>query len=173
MTSVATRHVMQANKGRDTKPELAVRKALRSAGWTGYRLQWKVPGRPDICFPGRKVAIFVNGCFWHRCPHCDLPLPKSNVEYWEEKFERNRKRDERNESLLVERGWTVIVIWECRLRKARLAPTMHEVVLELERSREGGLGIGKVVEVGGGTAWQRRRALKGYRSRHRARTRVS
>ncbi|MCH3943629.1 MAG: very short patch repair endonuclease [Atopobiaceae bacterium] len=173
MTSLATRHVMQANKGRDTKPELAVRRALRAAGWTGYRLQWKVAGRPDICFPGRKVAIFVNGCFWHRCPHCGLPLPKSNVEYWEEKFDRNRARDERNESLLVAQGWTVIVVWECRLKKARFAPTIREVVLELERSREGGARVGRVVEVGGAAARARRRALKGYRSRHRGRTRVS
>ena len=68
---------MQANKSKNTKPELLVRARLREAGYTGYRLHWKkAPGKPDICFPGRRVAIFVNGCFWHRCPHCALPLLK-------------------------------------------------------------------------------------------------
>ena len=89
--SAATRHVMQANKSKNTKPELKVRAALREAGLSGYRLHWKkAPGKPDICFPGRRVAIFVNGCFWHRCPHCGLSMPKSNVEFWEAKFARNR-----------------------------------------------------------------------------------
>ena len=93
--SVATRHVMQANKSKNTKPELRVRAALRDAGLSGYRLHWKkAPGKPDICYPGRRVAIFVNGCFWHRCPHCALPLPKSNVDFWRAKFARNRARDE-------------------------------------------------------------------------------
>ena len=95
-SSEATTKVMRANKRKDTKPELLVRQRLREAGLTGYRLQWKVPGRPDIAWPGKKVALFVNGCFWHRCPHCQLPTPKSNVEYWVVKFERNKERDERN-----------------------------------------------------------------------------
>lgn len=94
MVSEATHHVMQANKSKNTKPELKVRKALRKAGLSGYRLHWKkAAGRPDICFPGRRVAIFVNGCFWHRCPHCSLPLPKSNVAFWSAKFERGRYVD--------------------------------------------------------------------------------
>ncbi len=94
MVSEATRHVMQANKSKNTKPELKVRAALRAAGLPGYRLHWKAaPGKPDICYPGRKVAIFVNGCFWHRCPYCALSTPKTNVEFWTAKFERNRARD--------------------------------------------------------------------------------
>ncbi len=108
---------MKANKRRDTKPELMVRKALRDAGFPGYRLQWKVPGRPDICYPGRKVAIFVNGCFWHRCPSCDLPLPEHNREFWQGKFERNVERDRRNISELEGLGWTVVVVWECEIRR--------------------------------------------------------
>ena len=67
--SIATRHVMQANKSKNTKPELLVRHALRDAGLPGYRLHWKkAPGKPDVCYPGRKVAVFVHGCYWHRCP---------------------------------------------------------------------------------------------------------
>ena len=131
--SAATRHVMQANKSKNTKPELKVRAALREAGLSGYRLHWKkAPGKPDICFPGRHVAIFVNGCFWHRCPHCGLSMPKSNVEFWGAKFARNRARDARDNALLVSGGWTVITIWECRLKKGRLpdasAPGACQVV---------------------------------------------
>ena len=87
---------MKSNRRKDTKPELVLRRALRDAGFPGYRLQWKIPGRPDICYPGRKVAIFVNGCFWHRCPYCNLPIPKHNHEYWVEKFYRNQERDRRD-----------------------------------------------------------------------------
>jgi len=109
---------MQANKGRDTKPELKVRRLLREAGHRGYRLQWKkAPGRPDIAFPGRKIAIFVNGCFWHRCPKCDLPLPKTNQDYWREKFRRNVERDQQHISELESLGWKVCVVWECELRE--------------------------------------------------------
>lgn len=115
--------VMKANKGRDTGPELSLRRALRDAGWPGYRVNWKVPGRPDIAYPGRKVAIFVNGCFWHRCPICDLPLPKSNVEFWKNKFERNVERDRRKVIELNGMGWTAITVWECQIKK-----DVHSVV---------------------------------------------
>ncbi len=108
---------MRSNKGRDTGPELALRKALRENGLGGYRIQWKVSGRPDIAYPGRRIAVFVNGCFWHRCPHCNLSVPKSNTEYWSAKFERNVSRDQRNYRALEDEGWTVLVIWECEIRK--------------------------------------------------------
>ena len=108
---------MKANKGRDTGPELLLRRALRETGWPGYRVNWKVPGRPDIAYPGRKVAIFVNGCFWHRCPICNLPSPKSNVEFWKTKFEKNVERDRRKSIELNEMGWTVITVWECQIKK--------------------------------------------------------
>jgi DNA mismatch endonuclease (patch repair protein) len=111
---------MQGNKSKDTSPELKVRKLLREAGFPGYRLQWKkAPGRPDIAYPGRKIAIFVNGCFWHRCPKCQLPTPKTNPEYWEEKFRRNVERDQRKLKELEDAGWTVFVIWECDLKKPK------------------------------------------------------
>ena len=127
-TSEVTTKVMKANKRSDTKPELLVRQRLREAGLTGYRLQWKVPGRPDVAWPGKKVAIFVNGCFWHRCPHCNLPNPKSNVEYWIVKFERNQERDKRNIRELEEAGWRVHVIWECQLKKKIVDQTFDELL---------------------------------------------
>ncbi|MBQ9007026.1 MAG: very short patch repair endonuclease [Atopobiaceae bacterium] len=151
--ALATRHVMQANKSKDTGPELAVRAALREAGLPGYRLHWKkASGRPDVCYPGRHVAIFVNGCYWHRCPWCSLPAPKSNVAFWEQKFARNRARDQRNYDELVRDGWKVLVAWECRLKRGRFDSTMEKVVEEVVRSdshQEGSL-----IEVGAPPGWR-------------------
>ena len=128
MVSEATHKAMQSNKRANTKPELLVRQRLREAGLVGYRLQWKVPGRPDIAWPGKKVAIMVNGCFWHRCPHCKLPLPKSNVEYWSIKFDRNVERDAENLKALEEAGWRVHILWECQLKKKTIDDTFEELL---------------------------------------------
>lgn len=122
---------MKSNKRANTKPELVVRQRLRAAGLTGYRLQWKVPGRPDIAWPGKKVALFVNGCFWHRCPTCQLPTPKSNVEYWMVKFDRNVERDQRNLAELKAMGWTVYTIWECQLKKKAIDATFDDLLPKL------------------------------------------
>lgn len=127
-TSAATTKSMKGNKRSDTKPELLVRKRLWSAGLRGYRLQWKVPGRPDIAWPGKKVAVFVNGCFWHRCPYCNPSIPKSHVEYWFVKFEANQERDARNIRELEEAGWKVHVIWECQLKKKAIDQTFKELL---------------------------------------------
>lgn len=125
----AVRKSMQGNKRRDTKPELLVRQRLRAAELTGYRLDWaKAPGRPDIAFPGRKVAIFVNGCYWHRCPHCSPSVPRKNVEFWEAKFRRNVERDKRALAELEELGWLAITIWECELKRDRIDETMERVI---------------------------------------------
>ena len=121
-SSEAVRNTMLANRSTDTGPEKAVRRMLREAGHPGYRLQWRIDDedgryvcRPDIAYPGRRVAIFVHGCFWHRCPGCAMGLPKSNVEYWTEKFERNVARDRKKEDSLARLGWGVHTIWECEI----------------------------------------------------------
>ena len=121
-SSEAVRNTMLANRSTDTGPERAVRRMLRDAGHPGYRLHWRIDDedgryicRPDITYPGRKLAIFVHGCFWHRCPRCALDLPKSNVGYWSEKFERNVERDRRKGAALLGLGWCVHTIWECQL----------------------------------------------------------
>lgn len=132
--SPAVHKSMVGNKRADTKPELLVRKRLREAGLTGYRLQWKVPGRPDVAWPGKKVALFVNGCFWHRCPYCNLALPKSNVEYWTIKFQKNVERDERNLAELEKMGWQVFVIWECQLKKKKIDATFEELLPKLSKA---------------------------------------
>jgi DNA mismatch endonuclease, patch repair protein len=107
---------MRANRARNTGPERRLREALRAAGLGGYRLNWrKAPGRPDIAYPGRKVAIFVHGCYWHHCPRCYPNLPKSNPDFWARKFELNRERDARKRSRLEAVGWVVIEAWEHEL----------------------------------------------------------
>jgi DNA mismatch endonuclease (patch repair protein) len=113
-----TSRVMSANRAKGTHPELSLRRALWKEGIKGYRLNWKkAPGRPDIAFPGRKIAIFVNGCFWHRCPYCRPSLPKSHKAFWKKKFSNNVLRDKEKISELEQYGWKVLTIWECQLKK--------------------------------------------------------
>ncbi|WP_066832891.1 very short patch repair endonuclease [Rufibacter ruber] len=109
---------MRSNKSKDTQPELLLRRTLWQAGLRGYRVHWKhLPGKPDVCYPGRRLAIFLHGCFWHRCPHCALSLPKSNTAFWREKFTRNVARDQQHRAKLKAAGWQVLVIWECQLQQ--------------------------------------------------------
>jgi DNA mismatch endonuclease (patch repair protein) len=105
---------MAAIQGRDTKPELAVRRVLRTLR-VGYRLHVKgLPGRPDIVMQGRRSVIFIHGCFWHRHKRCRFAYtPKSRREFWEAKFAGNVSRDIRNLKQLRKSGWKVLVIWEC------------------------------------------------------------
>ena len=130
-SSYAVHKSMQGNKRANTKPELLVRERLRKAGLAGYRLQWKVPGHPDIAWPGKRVAVEVRGCFWHRCPHCKPSTPKKNTEYWEAKFARNTERDAENVRKLEEMGWRVHVIWECQLKKNAIDATMADLLPKL------------------------------------------
>lgn len=109
---------MAAIKGKDTKPEMIVRKYLFSRGLR-FRVQVrKLPGNPDIVLPKYKTVVFVNGCFWHGHEGCRYyRLPKSNVEFWENKIKNNVARDVRNEEKLKALGWRVIRVWECDIRK--------------------------------------------------------
>jgi DNA mismatch endonuclease (patch repair protein) len=117
-SSKAVSKSMRSNRGKDTSPEMTLRSSLYKGGIRGYRLHTKgVPGRPDILFPRQRLAVFVNGCFWHRCPKCALPLPKSHSDFWSKKFELNRQRDERKIHELKSAGWRVLIIWECEIRK--------------------------------------------------------
>ena len=111
---------MRRVKGRNTTPEMAVRKALTALG-ARYRLDRKdLPGRPDIVMPGRKLAIFVHGCFLHGhdCPRGAYGVPKQNRDYWVGKVGRNKARDETSRAALAALGWRVETIWECDLKDA-------------------------------------------------------
>lgn len=132
----ATSRVMSRNVGKNTGPELQLRALLRAVHLTGYRVHRPdLPGRPDLSYGGPMVAVFVHGCFWHRCPHCNAPLPKSHREFWAEKFRANQDRDHRTRAALRAKGWRVVVVWECQLRDAPGQTLAHlERLVRIPRS---------------------------------------
>jgi DNA mismatch endonuclease (patch repair protein) len=108
-----TSRVMSANRARDTGPERRLRAELWRLGVRGYRAHpSSVLGRPDIAFVRFRIAVFVHGCFWHRCPRCARSAPKTHSEFWNRKFERNAVRDRRVARSLRSQGWRVLVVWE-------------------------------------------------------------
>lgn len=111
----ATRARMRGQRSCDTGPEVALRRQLRSLGVTGYRVGWRLPlpGRrtADVAFPGRRLAVFVDGCFWHSCPTHGR-RPTHNAAWWEAKLRRNRERDQATDRALAGQGWTVLRVWE-------------------------------------------------------------
>lgn len=109
--------VMAQVKGRDTKPEKAVRSLLHRMGYR-FRLQRAgLPGKPDIVLPKFKTALFVHGCFWHRHPGCKrATTPASNTAYWDKKFARTVARDAKSQKELEVLGWRVLIVWECELK---------------------------------------------------------
>ena len=106
--------LMSRIRGRDTKPELIVRRLAHALGYR-FRLHRRdLPGAPDLVFPGRRKVVFIHGCFWHQHPGCRYAYkPKSNTEFWQKKFGANMERDARVLLELRERGWSSLVIWEC------------------------------------------------------------
>lgn len=117
-------------KGKDTGPELKVRRLVHRMGFR-YRLHRKgLPGKPDMVFPGRKAVIFIHGCFWHQHPDANCKLarqPKSRADFWKPKLEANRARDERHREALASSGWRVLELWECQLGDSgRLAGTIRD-----------------------------------------------
>ena len=110
--------MMSTIRGSNTGPELRLRRALHTAGLR-FRLHRKdLPGRPDIVLPRHRLVIFVHGCFWHRHEGCrNATNPATRPEFWKDKFRSNVNRDVRNETLLVEAGWRVGIVWECSIKK--------------------------------------------------------
>lgn len=109
-------HRMSLIRGRDTTPELMVRSAIHRLGYR-FRLHRRdLPGKPDIVFPARRRAVFIDGCFWHG-HHCRIGhLPSSNISYWSEKINNTRQRDARTRKLLRKQGWKVLVLRECEMK---------------------------------------------------------
>ena len=124
--------VMSHIRSCNTKPEKLVRQWLWRHGYR-YRLNVKsVPGKPDIVMRRYRTAIFVNGCFWHGHDGCDkFKIPQTNVEFWQNKINRNRERDQQNYQVLHNNGWQVIVVWECQLTPKHIEETMLQVELLL------------------------------------------
>lgn len=109
--------IMSKIGGKNTKPEILVRKFLFSKGFR-YRINVKtLPGKPDIVLPKYKTVIFINGCFWHGHNCKKGKLPSSNIDFWKEKISNNKSRDDKNSDLLIKLGWKVIIIWQCEISK--------------------------------------------------------
>ncbi len=124
---------MSRIKGKNTKPELLVRKFLFANGLR-YRLyDKKLPGKPDIILPRFKTVIFVNGCFWHGHENCKyFVIPKTRTEFWTDKIEGNKKRDEKNITQLKNDGWNVIIVYECQLKKERQEITLNNILENIQ-----------------------------------------
>lgn len=129
------RYNMQQIKGKDTKPEISLRKLLFAEGFR-YRINdRKLPGKPDIVLKKYNTIIFVNGCLWHGHQNCRyFVVPKTRTEFWTDKIKGNKERDHRNISLLKEAGWNVITVWECELKKIMIDDTLNKVKEKIKES---------------------------------------
>ena len=150
-SSEAVRNTMLANRSTDTGPEKAVRRMLRGAGHPGYRLHWRIDDedgryvcRPDITYPGRKLAIFVHGCFWHRHPGCKYAYtPKSRLDFWLPKLAKNVERDINAQRALEVSGWRVSIIWECQTKNT---DTLRTEIQKMINPEVGGQHIATEME---------------------------
>ena len=137
---------MSRIRGKNTKPEILVRKGLHAHGFRFRLHNKKLPGSPDIVLPKYGVAIMVNGCFWHGHKGCRYATkPKSNVEFWETKIARNRHRDEVTNAHLEALGWHVITVWECELRGKSIVTSRLDALAE--EIREAGYAQSKRKEL--------------------------
>lgn len=126
MTPAERSRCMSRIRGKDTKPELVVRRLVHGLGYR-YRLHARhLPGRPDIVFPSRRKVIEVRGCFWHRHPGCVLAAaPATRVDFWEAKLSGTVARDAKNVSALEAAGWGVMILWECEVGEAHLVDRLR------------------------------------------------
>jgi DNA mismatch endonuclease (patch repair protein) len=113
--------------------EVALGRMLWAAGLRGYRKHWQVEGHPDFAWPGLKIAVFVDGCFWHGCPRCN-ESPKTNAAFWSAKIATNRRRDQRVNTRLRGDGWIVLRVWECRMG----ATAVRRIAAAVDRRRRHG-----------------------------------
>lgn len=138
VVSPKTRSRMMAGiRGKNTKPEIAVRRALFAAGFR-FRLHRRdLPGAPDVVLPGSRVAVFIHGCFWHQHMACRYAkLPSTSPEFWKAKLEGNSVRDRRDAEALLATGWRVLTVWECATRDRNVLPVLPELLTEWIRGPE-------------------------------------
>lgn len=124
---------MAAIKGKNTSPEVKIRKMLYHRGIRGYRIHYPLPGKPDIVFTKQKVVIFIDGCYWHKCPQC-FQEPQTNRDFWMEKINGNVKRDERVNQELIDSGWIVLRFWEHEIRK--IPESVVDIISECVQTRK-------------------------------------
>lgn len=124
---------MSKIKGKETKPEVLVRKFLFSKGFRYLKNDKRYPGTPDIVLPKYKTVIFVNGCFWHKHEGCKyFKWPEDNADFWKNKIGTNVQRDERNYKKLRSLGWNVLVVWECELKKEYRENTLDSLTNKIK-----------------------------------------
>lgn len=140
MSDVHTKEIRSYNmsmiRGKNTKPELIIRKFLHSQGYR-YGLHNKnLPGKPDIVLRKYKTVIFVNGCFWHGHKSCKyFVIPKTRTKWWINKIERNKENDRINKYKLENMGWNIITIWNCQLKSMKLKKTLNNLLLKLNEKK--------------------------------------
>jgi DNA mismatch endonuclease (patch repair protein) len=124
---------MSKISGKETKPEIIVRKLLFAQGFRYRKNDKRLPGKPDIVLPKYKTIIFVHGCFWHGHQNCrKSALPQTNYEFWKNKIQGNTERDKSNQKQLKKLGWKIIVVWQCRIKNRELfEKTMKRVVQKI------------------------------------------
>lgn len=151
---------MSSIHSKDTIPEHILRRALWVSGFRYRIADHKLPGSPDIVLPKYRTVIFAHGCFWHGHKDCKYyTIPKTNTDFWKAKVARNQERDQEVWRQLEAKGWFVIIVWECQLKKARLAETVESVSAEIRRNGE---TLKKAKE-------ERRKAQEAYREEQKAR----
>jgi DNA mismatch endonuclease (patch repair protein) len=132
------RRTMRAVKGKGTGPERRLRAMLAGRGFCGWRANPPgIAGNPDVAFPSKGVAVFIDGCFWHKCPICKRPLPVTNAGYWRKKIARNAKRDRAWDRQLAVDGWRVVRIWEHELRGRESLEAIAEKIRAAMGGRRG------------------------------------
>ena len=137
MTPAQRHRCMASIKGKDTKPEMLVRRYLHGHGFRYSLHSKRLPGKPDLVLRKYHSVIFVNGCFWHAHPGCSCyRKPSSNIAFWEEKVRRNKERDAADVAALESLGWHVMEVWECALSKSRFESTMDNLVAGLRHYLE-------------------------------------
>lgn len=151
MTPSQRHYCMSRIKGKDTRPEMRVRRYLHGHGFRYSLHSKRLPGKPDLVLRKYNSVIFIHGCFWHGHPGCpEFRPPKSNEEFWKEKVRRNKERDAAEIGTLEALGWNVIIVWECELKKARFEASMERLVenlkarLEVERIHHVPLSVRKM-----------------------------
>ena len=123
---------MSRIKGKDTKPEILVRKFLHANGYRYKLHDKKLPGKPDIVLPKYRTLIFVHGCFWHGHANCKyFVVPKTNTQWWTDKINRNKANDQKAIKVLKKDGWKVIVVWECKLKPAKAEATLLSLLKKI------------------------------------------
>jgi DNA mismatch endonuclease (patch repair protein) len=141
MADVHSKEVRSYNmsriKGKNTKPEIMVRRFLFSHGYR-FRLNVvKLPGKPDIVLSRFKTVVFINGCFWHGHEGCKyFVIPKTRTEWWMEKISKNKEKDNENIKRLKETNWTVITVFECSLRTVDRETTLHKLLTDIKNSED-------------------------------------